>query len=254
MTGAACAGRKVGIVDGFDAETAAREVADALRGLGMPERAAQEKRYLKSDLEFFGVTVPETRRAVRAAWDGYPGLDAAGMLAWAVALWREPVHERRMAAVEILIRAAPVLRAADLGTVERLLRESRTWALVDGLSVNVAGQIALRDPLSWTCVDGWAGDEDFWIRRSAILALLPGVRAGRPDLARFTRYAEPMLTETEFFIRKAIGWVLREISRRDPVWVAFWTEQHLSGMSGVTFREAIRRLPAGDAGRLRSLR
>lgn len=139
MTGAACAGRKVGIVDGFDAETAAREVADALRGLGMPERAAQEKRYLKSDLEFFGVTVPETRRA---------------------------------------------------------------------------------------------GDEDFWIRRSAILALLPGVRAGRPDLARFTRYAEPMLTETEFFIRKAIGWVLREISRRDPVWVAFWTEQHLSGMSG----------------------
>jgi 3-methyladenine DNA glycosylase AlkD len=95
------------------------------------------------------------------------------MLAWAVALWREPVHERRMAAVEILTRAAPVLRAADLGTVERLLRESRTWALVDGLSVNVAGQIALRDPLSWTCVDGWAGDEDFWIRRSAILALLP---------------------------------------------------------------------------------
>ena len=73
-------------------------------------------------------------------------------------------------------------------------------------------------------------------------------------MARFTRYAEPMLTETEFFIRKAIGWVLREISRRDPVWVAFWTEQHLSGMSGVTFREAIRRLPAGDAGRLRSLR
>jgi 3-methyladenine DNA glycosylase AlkD len=254
VTGGACAGRRVGFVDRFNAETAAREVADALRGLGMPERAAQEKRYLKSDLEFFGVTVPETRRAVRAAWDGYPGLDAAGMLAWAVALWCEPVHERRMAAVEILTRAAPMLRPADLGTVERLLRESRTWALVDGLSVNVAGQIALRDPLSWTRVDGWAGDEDFWIRRSALLALLPGVRGGRPDLARFTRYAEPMLTETEFFIRKAIGWVLREISRRDPVWVAFWTEQHISGMSGVTFREAIRRLPADDAGRLRSLR
>ena len=176
------------------------------------------------------------------------------MTAWAVVLWREPVHERRMAAVEILTWAAPMLGAADLGTVERFLRESGTWALVDDLAINVAGRIALRDPLSWTRVDGWAGDADLWIRRSALLALLPGVRSGRPDLARFSRYAEPMLAEPEFFIRKAIGWVLREISRRDPVWAVCWTEQHISGMSGVTFREAVRRLPADDAERLRRLR
>jgi 3-methyladenine DNA glycosylase AlkD len=244
----------VSLVDRFDAEAAAREVADALRRLGTPERAVQERRYLKSDLEFFGVTVPEMRQAVRAAWRGYPGLDGAGLVAWAVALWREPVHERRMAAVEILTRAAPALGAADLVTVERLLRESGTWALVDGLAVNVAGGIALRDPVSWTRIDGWAGDADFWIRRSALLALLPGIRAGRPDLVRFTRYAEPMLAEPEFFIRKAIGWVLREIARRDPLWTASWTERHLSGMSGVTFREAVRRLPADEAERLRRLR
>ncbi len=159
-----------------------------------------------------------------------------------------------MAAVEILTLAAPRLGAGELTVVERLVRESGTWALVDGLAGSVAGEIALRDPRSWPVIDRWAADADFWVRRSALLALLRGIRDRRPDLARFTRYAEPMLAEREFFIRKAIGWVLREISKRDPAWVASWTELRLAEMSGVTFREAVRRLPAADAERLRALR
>jgi 3-methyladenine DNA glycosylase AlkD len=241
-------------VDGFEPEAAALAVAEALRAVGTAERAVQEKRYLKSELEFFGVTVPEMRRVVTAAVRGRPGLDGAGMVAWAVALWGEPVHDRRMAAVEILTLAAPRLGAGELAVVERLVRESGTWALVDGLAGNVAGEIALRDPRSWPVIDGWAVDADFWVRRSALLALLRGIRRRQPDLARFTRYAEPMLAEREFFIRKAIGWVLREISKLDPAWVASWTELHLSELSGVTFREAVRRLPAGEAERLRTLR
>ena len=241
-------------MDEFEPEGAAFAVAEALRAVGTPERAAQEKRYLKSELEFFGVTVPELRRVVTGAVRGYPGLNGTGMVAWAVALWAEPVHERRMAAVEILTMAAPALGAAELANVGRLVRESGTWALVDGLAGNVAGEIALHDRRSWPVIDGWAVDADFWVRRSALLALLLGIRRGRPDLARFTRYAEPMLTEREFFIRKAIGWVLREISKHDPAWVASWTELHLAEMSGVTFREAVRRLPAVEAERLQKLR
>jgi 3-methyladenine DNA glycosylase AlkD len=242
-------------VDDFDPAAAALAVTGALRLLGAPERAEQEKKYLKSDLEFFGVPVPDLRRAVKAAVHGYPGLDARGMMAWAVALWREPVHERRAAAVELLTMAAPRLAASDLAVLELLLRESCTWAYVDGLAGNVAGEIALRDPAgAWPVIDGWAADDDFWVRRSALLALLRGIRAGTPDLARFTRYAEPMLAEKEFFIRKAAGWVLREISRRDPDWVAAWTEDHIAEMSGVTFREAVRRLPPPEADRLRGLR
>jgi 3-methyladenine DNA glycosylase AlkD len=241
-------------MDAFDPEEAATVVAEELRPFGTRERAEQEKRYLKSDLDFLGVTVPDLRRVVRAAVRGYPGIDGPGMVAWAVALWREPVHERRMAAVEILTLAAPRLAAADLPTVERLLRESLTWAYVDGLAGTVAGGIALRDPASWPLIDAWAVDGDFWVRRSALLALLPGIRAAQPDLPRFNRYAAPMLPEKEFFIRKAIGWVLREISRRDPAWVASWTERHLAAMSGVTFREAVRRLPASEAERLKARR
>src|ERR1700689_2509387 len=148
-------------MDGFDPEGAALSVGGALRAGGTAERAEQEKRYLKSELEFFGVTVPELRRVVRAAVRGYPGLDQAAMVAWAVALWRAPGHERRVAAAELLTLAAPKLRAGDLATVERLLRESGTWALVDGLAVSVAGEIALRDPRSWPVIDGGGGGAGF---------------------------------------------------------------------------------------------
>ena len=241
----------MGGVSDFDAGAAAVAVADELRALGAAERAAREKRYLKSELEFFGVPVPAIRRVVKGAVRAHPGLDAQAMVAWATALWREPVHERRAAAIEILAMAAPRLSGSDLATVERLVRESLTWAYVDGLAGSVAGEIVLRDPAgAWPRVDAWAVDDDFWVRRSALLTLLRGIRAGAQELGRFTRYAELMLSEKEFFIRKAIGWVLREISRRDPGWVAAWTESHVSEMSGVTLREAVRHLPPGDAERL----
>jgi len=95
----------------FDADTAALTVDGLLRPFGTRERAEREKRYLKSDLEFFGVTVPDLRRAVKEAVKGYPGLDHQAAVAWAAALWREPVFERRMAAVEVLSMAGKQLRA-----------------------------------------------------------------------------------------------------------------------------------------------
>src|SRR5579859_5535748 len=239
---------------GFDPGAAARALAQALQAIGSPERAAQEQRYLKSDLEFYGIAAPDLRRVATAAVREHPGLDREDAVAWAVALWREPVFERRAAAVEVLRLVLRQLRAPDLATVEALIRESRTWALVDPLAANIAGAIVLREPAGWQRVDGWAADADFWVRRSALLALLPGIRAGQPDLGRFEQYAEPMLGEREFFIRKAIGWVLRETSKRDPSWVAAWTAAHVREMSGVTFREAVRRLPPATAEQLQGLR
>jgi 3-methyladenine DNA glycosylase AlkD len=249
-------------VDGFDPDAAAATLTQALRPFGSAARAAQEKRYLKSDLEFIGVGVPDIRRVVKAAVRehlaarGERGvrLDRDAAVAWALVLWHEPVHERRAAAIEILQLAVTNLTAADLATLERLIRDARTWAYVDGLAGNIAGAVALRDASSWKRVDDWAADENFWVRRSALLSLLPGIRAGRPELARFVRYADPMLAEREFFIRKAIGWVLREISRRDPGWVAGWTADHVAELSGVTFREAVRHLPPEAKARLESRR
>ena len=124
-----------------------------------------------------------------------------------------------MAAIEVLRRYVRTLQPADLSLVEAWVREAHGWAYVDSLAGDVAGTIALAQAGAWPLIDAWAVDEDFWVRRSALLTLLPGIRQGwRP--ARFERYATPMLAEKEFFIRKAIGWVLRETSKKAPAYVA----------------------------------
>ena len=236
----------------FDAETAADQVVAALLPLADPERAAQASRYLKSDLDFLGVSVPGIRAVVTEAARPRPGLGREEALAWARALWRAPVHERRIAAIEVLRRHVRLLRPADLTDVEAWVREAHGWAYADPLAGDIAGRVALLHPDAWPLIDTWATDEDFWIRRSALLTLLPGIRRGGLHRERFERYATPMLAEKEFFIRKAIGWVLRETAKKDPAYVAAWTRSHLDQMSGVTFTEAVRRLPPGQAARLRA--
>ncbi len=225
----------------------AGEIAAALRGAGTTERAVKEKAYLKSDLEHWGTRVPDTRSIVREALRHRDPLDRDGAVRLAEELWAEPVHERRTAAVEVLTFGRRQLAAADLTLVERLVREARTWALVDGLAVHVAGDVVGRDPAGTAAtLDAWAGDPDLWVRRSALLALLPGLRRGGGDFARFGRYADAMLDETEFFIRKAIGWVLREASKQAPERVAAWLAPRTHRASGVTMREAVKYLPAGQ--------
>ena len=98
-------------------------------------------------------------------------------------------------------------------------------------------------------MDRWAGDDDFWIRRSSLLCELRPIRSGEP-LSRFVARADPMLEEQEFFIRKAIGWVLREAGKRRPDDVLAWLAPRTHRASGVTMREAVKYLAAADAERL----
>src|SRR4029453_2441969 len=126
-----------------DAAKRAREIEAELARLGSPERAAGEKQYLKSDMRFLGATLADIRRVAKgAALD--PGLDGTAAVRLVEALWREPVFERRMAAALVLGFHAADLRSEDLRLIERLIRESKTWALVDVLSGDVVGELALR--------------------------------------------------------------------------------------------------------------
>jgi 3-methyladenine DNA glycosylase AlkD len=222
-----------------DAATLARRIETELRRKGTPERAAGEKRYLKSDLQFLGATLAEIRRVAREASTG-SRLDRDGTLRLVEELWDKPVFERRMAAAILLERLAGELRSGDLRLIERLIRESRTWALVDVLAEDVVGELALRRRIRRT-LDRWASDDDFWVRRSSLLAELKPLKNGAP-FEPFARRAEAMLHETEFFIRKAIGWVLRETSKQRPDEVFRWIAPRTHRASGVTMRETVKYL------------
>ena len=234
----------------MDANATADLLTDELRAAGNPDRAAQEMAYLKSDLEFFGESVWEVRRVVHAFVRGAKPLAHQNLVSLVEALWAKPVFERRMASVVLLELHPKLLGAVDLPLIERLLRESLTWALVDALATDVIGGILARSPADVTPVlDRWSTDPDFWIRRASLLAELQPVRKGA-DLDPFLRRADAMLDEKEFFIRKAIGWVLREVGKRRPAEVMAWIAPRTHRASGVTLRETIKYLPPEDAERL----
>ena len=231
----------------MQADVVVAEIRAELEAQATPERAEGEKRYLKSDLTFLGATVPMIRRAAKRVGRDHPVARPEDVTTTVEALWQTEVFELRLASSELLALYRSTLRASDIVLLERLLRESKTWALVDNLCAGVVGDLVERHPELETTLDRWSTDEDFWLRRSALLAHLVPLRDGGGDFERFARYADAMLEEKEFFVRKAIGWVLRDTARRRPGLVADWVGPRTHRMSGVTIREAVKRLPSEQA-------
>jgi 3-methyladenine DNA glycosylase AlkD len=218
------------------------EIDAALRDAGSPDRAEHEQAYLKSQLVHYGASVPSIRSVAKRVAVDHPDLGHDELVDLVGALWDKPVHERRMVVVELLEQYADRLEPSDIELLERLLRESRTWALVDGLAASVVGPLVELHGELGAVLDRWAADDDLWIRRSALLALLVPLRRGEGDFDRFARYADAMLDDDEFFIRKAIGWVLRDTARKRPDLVFAWLLPRASRASGVTIREAVKPL------------
>jgi 3-methyladenine DNA glycosylase AlkD len=247
----------------MDVDAAVERLDRELREAATVDRAVHEKAYLRSELVHYGTRVPDVRAALRRLLRSETELDHERLNALVSQLWdipkEQPVYERRLAAALLLDARTGLLRLEDAEFWERLIRQSRTWALVDVLAGNAIGPALDRlagaerpdgngfgatvggDPGS-RLLDRWAVDADFWLRRSALLAHLRPLVAGGGDWDRFTRYADVMLDEREFFIRKAIGWVLRDTSRRRPDLVYAWILPRAERASGVTLREVIKYL------------
>lgn len=225
----------------MNAKTVTREVEKRLREHADPAQAVEEKRYLKSNLDFLGMGIGTIRKTVADAIKQRGPLEHDDVVALAAELWRRPLFERRMAAVVLLEHNSAMLEGSDLPLLENLVRQAGTWALVDPLATKVLGDMTVREASVRRAMDTWANDPDFWIRRSSLLAEMKSLKEGR-DFSRFAARADTMLEEKEFFIRKAIGWGLRELSKSSPTVVYEWLLPRAARLSGVTMREAVKYL------------
>jgi 3-methyladenine DNA glycosylase AlkD len=220
---------------------AVRHFDTRFRALGTAARAAGAKAYMKSALRFHGVDAAQLRGEAARYYDAEPTHDA--LVADATALFATDAFDLRSAAIALLERHDDLLAARDLPWLVELARTGACWAHVDYLVTKVIGPVLERtgDLARWS--RAWAADDDFWIRRVALLSQLRPLRRGGGDFALFAELAAPMLREREFFIRKAIGWVLREVSKRRPALVHDFLAEHAAACSGVTWREATKYLP-----------
>jgi 3-methyladenine DNA glycosylase AlkD len=162
-------------------------------------------------------------------------------------LWRLPEREFQYAALDLLAGNAKRLTPAALSECERLITAKSWWDTVDGLAGSVVGAVVLGFPGCVATMDRWIDHEDLWLRRSAILHQLKWKE--RTDTERLFRYCLLRAGETDFFIRKAIGWALRQYSWTDPGAVAAFVAAHERELSPLSRREALLAINGGRKGK-----
>lgn len=217
----------------------------ALRTGADPERAVGQQRYMKSVMPFLGLTSPTRRRLMRPLLAD-PGLRLDSRAAFERAirsLWDgAEFREERYAALDLLRhRTYRSWRDPDLmPLIEELIVSGAWWDLVDEIS-NVVGEVLLVDPEGEGLrMRDWSERVDLWLRRSAIISQLR--HGDNTDARLLSDVIEPNLDDPEFFIRKAIGWALRQYARTDPVWVQAFVDRHTHRLSGLSRREALKHL------------
>jgi uncharacterized protein len=231
-----------------------RELQKAFTQLGTPERAIHEQAYLKSSLKFLGVSVPQIRLAAKQTLKHHPDLDRATLGSLARELWANEFHELRSVAIAVLELRVQLLTKQEVPLLEQMMNESNTWAHLDWLAIGVFGKLLLREPALKSHLRVWAKSENFWLRRASLISQITAFRESKGDFELFTQLARPMLKEREFFIRKAIGWTLREVAKATPELCIEFVQENASELSGLSFREATRSLPPPQLARLQALR
>ena len=220
------------------------ELREALAEAGDPARAEQQRAYLKSEMAMYGVGVPVTRRLAQriAAAHGDLWTEAASWEAALRRLWDEAAHrEERNAALAVIrakLSASHAGRMESLALYEHFLRTGQWWDLVDETS-HAVGLVVHEYPAAAARMRVWATDPDMWVRRSAILCQLQ--HKADTDLDLLTTVIEANQEDPEFFIRKAIGWALRDYARTDGDWVRAFVQAH-PNLSPLSRREALKRL------------
>ncbi len=217
------------------------ETRAALRAAADPERAPQIQAYMKSAMPYLGVRVPDVRRLTRGIAERHPIASRTELERMVHELWDEAEHrEERYAATALLdTRAARALRSPDLLPLYRdLIVGGAWWDHVDELAHRVGELRAGWPEVVTPALTQWAFGDDIWLRRVSIICQL-GARQ-HTDLDLLTKAIDASAGESEFFLRKAIGWALRDYARTDPEWVrTFVAARRLSPLSR---REALKHL------------
>jgi 3-methyladenine DNA glycosylase AlkD len=219
------------------------ELVDAVRSLlrehADPELAPGQQAYMKSTLPFLGVRVQEVRRLARAAARSCPPADLEALERAVRDLWDGATHrEERYAASELTALRMARGRFELLPLYEHIAVTGAWWDHVDDIAHRIADLHEMHPGPTAQTVRRWAASDDMWLRRLAILSQLG--RRDRVDRRLLVDVIEPNITDPEFFIRKAIGWALREVARVDPGWVQTFADEH--ELSPLSRREALKHL------------
>jgi len=207
-----------------------------------PVRAKGAQAYMKSEMPFYGVAAPPQRHLWRETFAAHPLKTSAQWQQVALVLWRRASYrEERYAAVGLVSdhRYLSYRTPAIVPMLEEMIVRGAWWDYVDALASHPLGDVLVANPPRVSRVmRRWARDRDMWKRRAAILCQLR--RKGATDVALLYDCIEPNLADREFFIRKAIGWALRQYAWTDHREVKRYVNANRARLSALSVREALK--------------
>jgi len=221
------------------------------------EHATRVKEYLYSDLKHYGVGTSLRRKFYREIQKDLEKLPKREVLSYVKYFWKQPSFEERDLGLHILNIHKYKLTIKNMPLIEKMMRESKGWAFLDNLIIPIMPAILSKDHSAYAYLKKWITDDDFWARRSALLAQVLFFRKGKGgnrklffDMAvsQFdeswmdNKYEKYEKKRARFFIRKAIGWAIREISHKDQVAAFEFLKKYRNQMSGLSFSDGSRKL------------
>jgi 3-methyladenine DNA glycosylase AlkD len=205
-----------------------------------PGLAAPMRAYMRDRFEFLGIPGTARKALTREVLRGAPAFTEPALTGVALACWALAEREYQYFACDLLRRHAALLTPASMPVLRTLVTTKPWWDTVDALAAHPVGTLVAAHPAMVSTMDSWtAPGTDLWLVRTAILHQLR--YRGGTDFARLARYCERWSAEPDFFIRKAIGWALREYAKTDPAGVRTFVATH-PGLSPLSTREALKHL------------
>ncbi len=225
----------------MDADALVRFVAGELGARADPEKAAGMAAYMKTDQPFYGVQKPGRTEVFNEVIERFPPADRAEYRTAVLALWARPHREEQYMALGYARAFPRYVTLSSVPLYRRLIVSGAWWDFVDETAVNLVGRVlaSQRDRMT-PKVRAWIDDDDLWLRRTSIIAQLKH-KEDTDESLLFDACAARM-HETEFFIRKAIGWALREYAKTDPDAVRAFVTANRDQLSTLSYREATKHL------------
>jgi 3-methyladenine DNA glycosylase AlkD len=203
------------------------------------DNAFYMKKYLKNQFEFYGIKAP-LRRDIAKPFLKKENLPSANEIEHIIfELWNEPQREVQHFAMELLFKYSKNLKAEDYSIFESMITTKSWWDTVDFIAVNLVGNhFKIHPQLKVPISEKWINSEDMWLNRTAILFQLK-YKESTDEKILFS-YILKHCSSSEFFLRKAIGWALREYSKTNPSSVLEFVKENETKLSGLSKREALR--------------
>jgi 3-methyladenine DNA glycosylase AlkD len=219
-----------------------RTVRHALAEAADPAKAPQMQAYMKSSMPYRGVSAPALKGLCRDAFKAHPLSNATEWQRIVLELWRDATFREERYAAVLLTQARAYREFVTFSSrpmLEEMIVTGAWWDFVDTLAGRNLGEILRADPRRMKpLMRRWSRDPDMWKRRSAILCQLGFKR--ETDLKLLYDCIEPNLSQKDFFIRKAIGWALRQYAWTDPKEVKRYVKANKERLSPLSVREALK--------------